>query len=75
MSFFNQVKELSLVIDELGNPFIDESNDLLVLDTRDLADPSVVNTMRSIKNIGQEQYNTFVTARLVTRVLSIKQSN
>ena len=36
MEFFNQVKALGNVIEEMGNPFIDESNDLVVLDTRDV---------------------------------------
>ena len=43
--FFNQVKALSTAIEEIGNPFIDDSNDLLVQDTRDLADQTVMNTM------------------------------
>ena len=66
MTFLNQVKTLSNVIEEMGNPFIDESDDL-VLDSRDLADPSVVNTMRNLKKTGQEQYNIFVTERHVTQ--------
>jgi len=48
VTYFNQVKALSNVIEEMGNPFIDDSNDLLVLDSRDLADPAVINTMRNI---------------------------
>lgn len=79
MAFFNHVKALSNVIEEMGNPFTDESNDLLVLDTRDLADPSVVNTVCNLKKIGQEQYDTFVTERLVaqTRLINdpIKRNN
>ena len=71
MAFFNQVKALSHVIEEMGNPFIDESNDLLVLDTRDIADPLVVNAMRTLKKTGQEQYDTFVTERLVTQTTPI----
>ena len=35
VAFLKQVKDLSNVIEEMGNPFIDESKDLLVLDTRD----------------------------------------
>ena len=45
VTFFNQVKALSNVIEEMGNPFTDESNDLLVLDSRDLADPAVINAI------------------------------
>ncbi len=32
MAFFNQVKALTNVIEEMGNPFIDESKDFLVLE-------------------------------------------
>ena len=46
VTFFNQVKTLSKVIEEMGNSFTDTSNDLLVLDTRILADPSVVSRLR-----------------------------
>ena len=62
------MKALRNVIEEMGNPFIDESNDLLVLDSRDIADPTVVTAMRNLKKIGQEQYDKFVTERLVTQI-------
>ena len=48
----------------MGNPFIDKSNKILVLDTRDV-DTLAVDAVRSLKIAGQEQYNTFVTERLV----------
>ena len=67
MAFFNQVKDLRNVIEEMGNPFIDVSNDLLVLDNRYVVDPSVVNAMRNLKKTGQEQYDKLVTERLVTQ--------
>ena len=51
----------------MGNPFNDESKDLLVLDSRDIADSLVVDAMCNLKKTGQEQYNTFVTERLVTQ--------
>ena len=71
MEFFNQVKALSNVIEEMGNPFIDESNDLLVLDTRDIVDPSVTNTMRNLQKTGLDQYVTFVNERLVTQATPV----
>ena len=51
----------------MGNPFSDESNDLLVLDTKDLADPTVISTMRKLEKAGKQQYETFVNERLVTQ--------
>ena len=32
-TFFNQVKALSSMIEDMGNPFTDESKDILVFDT------------------------------------------
>ena len=42
------------VIEKLGNPVEEDSQDLLVLDTRDIADPAVIETVRTVKQIGQE---------------------
>jgi hypothetical protein len=68
ITFYNQVKVLSSVIEDMGNPFIDDSNDLLVLDTRDLADPAVINALYNIEKTGRQQYDTFVDESLITRV-------
>ena len=54
-------------IEDLGNPFVEESGDPLVLDTRDIADPAVVTTVRGIEKKGHDQYDSFVTDRLVER--------
>ena len=34
-------------------------------DTRDIIDPAVVASVRQAEEIGQQQYNTFLTDRLV----------
>ena len=39
-AFFEQVKQLTMVMEEMGSPFEEESGDLLTLDTKDIADPS-----------------------------------
>lgn len=48
MAHAQDVKTLALVIRETGNPFSDDKSDLLVLESRDLADPSVIRTVRNI---------------------------
>ena len=70
-SFVRDVKNLTNTIEEMGNPFTENSSDRLVLDSRDLADPSVVDTVRRIEEIGQEQYDTYVKERLVSQTKSI----
>ncbi|GFO41879.1 hypothetical protein PoB_006838400 [Plakobranchus ocellatus] len=41
----------------MGNPFMEESEYLLVLDSRDIADPAIVQSVRSIEKTGQDQYD------------------
>ena len=74
LAFARDVKSLSGVMREMGNPFCDDSSDLLVLDSRDLADPAVINTVRQIEKLGQEQYNTYVDERLVNQTKPITDS-
>ena len=58
MAFAQDVKALTGAIEDMGNPFCENSSDLLVLDTRDLADAAVINTVNQIEKLGQEQYET-----------------
>ena len=50
VTFQNQVKSLCSVIEEMGNPFLEQSKDLLVLRTRDIMDSSATETVRIIKS-------------------------
>lgn len=54
-------------IEEMGNPFADQTGDLFVLDTRDIADSKVVETVRTAEQLGKDQYQRFVTKRLQER--------
>ncbi|PIK34551.1 hypothetical protein BSL78_28625 [Apostichopus japonicus] len=70
-AFAKMVEALVRVIDEMGNPFTEESCDLLVLDTRDIADPAVAETVRTIKKTGQEQYETYMAERVTQRTTPV----
>ena len=59
-NFLKEVTSLAAVIDETGNPFINKSRDLLGLGTKTVMDASIVETVRKIESLGQEQYNIFV---------------
>ena len=58
------VKALVAVLDEIGNPFLEHSDDLLAIDTRDIVDTEVAETVRNIETVDEEQYTKFVTERL-----------
>ena len=51
------------LIEEFGYPFQEESLDLLVLDTKESADPAVLNTVCnqvcSALHVGQDQFDAF----------------
>ncbi|KAH3703286.1 hypothetical protein DPMN_078318 [Dreissena polymorpha] len=55
-SFVKQVQAMTHTLEEMGNPFMEECEDLLVLGTRDIADQKVANTIRNIEQIGKNQY-------------------
>ncbi len=66
MAFARDVKSLSGIIEEMGNPFSENSSDLLVLDSRNIADAAVADTMCQIEKIGLDKYETYVEERLVS---------
>lgn len=53
------------------NSFGHPSSDLLVLDTRDIANSSVVSTVDKVKRIGQDSFEAFVERRLVKQETSL----
>ena len=47
-------------MEENGNPFNDDSRDLYNIDTKDVAGDGVIDTVRHIEQLGQQQYHEFV---------------
>ena len=58
-------------MEELGNPFEEESEDLLVLDSKEIAHPSAVEAVKKAQRIGQQQFQTFTKECLVERTKPI----
>ena len=48
----------------MGNPFLERSQYILVINMRDIMDTQVAETVRRIEDIGNEQFTKFVTERL-----------
>ena len=70
-----QLHVLSLVevINDMGNPFLDQSEDLLTLDTGNVLDESVVDTVRKIEDLGKEQFESYYKSVLIDHTRSIHQ--
>ena len=73
-TFARDVRSLVAVIEELGNPFEEDSQDLLVLDTKEIADPTVIETVRNAKQIVQYQFEAFSKECIVDRTKSIEEA-
>ena len=64
-TFLKEVKSVVAVFENMGNPFLENSEDLMVLDTRDIMDASVGETVRNTEMLGKEQFEEFVDERLI----------
>ena len=45
---------------QMGNPFLDDFEELVTLDSQNCVDKSVVHSVRSLEETGKKQYNDFV---------------
>ena len=49
----------------MGNPFTEDSTELIVLDTKEIMPECVVQAIKTAKQKGQSQHDQFVEERLV----------
>ena len=61
-SFLHDVKALKSAFDEYGNPFLESSSDLLVLDTKGITNEAVIDTVNKIEEMGLNM-NEFLVDR------------
>ena len=61
-------------IPNIQNPFEEQSNDLMVLDTKDIVDKSVEESVRNAERLGKEQYMNFVKSRLIEGTIPISDT-
>lgn len=77
--FRKHVKSVCETIEEMGNPFIENTTDALVLDTHEITDPHVAEAIRHIQSEWLNQYQMFVFERIDQRIRplsdSIKENN
>ena len=58
------VSSLINTMQEMGNLFSEDSQDLIALDSKQIMPKEVINFVKGAKMIGQDQYELFVTERL-----------
>lgn len=69
--FVKDVKSLKNTIYELGNPFMDESNDLFNISNKHVVAENVKSTVMVTQEKGIELYQTFVEQRLKSNNLDL----
>ena len=68
-TFVKDVQSMVNVMEDFGNPFQEESQDLLVPDTKDIAPPAALDALRRAQEVDQLHFDNFVRERLVTKPL------
>ena len=64
-TFLKDVVNTVSSFEELGNPFTEESENLMAIHTKDIMDDSVVATVKNALKIGEEQFCLFVKERFI----------
>ena len=65
------VRSLVGVIEQMGNPFDEESQDVVKLYTKEIAGPAAVETVMNAKRIGQEQFEAFTRECVLHRTKAV----
>ncbi|XP_077867390.1 uncharacterized protein LOC144356553 [Saccoglossus kowalevskii] len=69
--FATQVDTLVRIIEGMGSPFEEESQDFLRLHSKDIMDKQSIECLTTIQSKGQEQYGIFVNERLRANIKPI----
>ena len=66
-NFYKDVNNLLLTIDDIGNPFDDNSNDLFDLESRVVVPDNLVSNLYKIETVGTNQFNQFMENKIWKR--------
>ena len=69
-----QTKNVTNVIEELGNPFADTITDLYTIDSKLIMPDSVVHTIMTTEDTGKAQHQTFVAEGLNSNIAAVNDT-
>ena len=64
LTFAKDVISLSATFEDMGNPFLEDSGDMLTLDTKIVMTKDATRTVNAVEQIGQRQFSEVVEDRL-----------
>ena len=69
--FVHDVQSLVTTIEQMGNPFMEDSMDLLNLNSKAVMPEKVVKSLKNMYSLGKERYYQFMEERLKSNLRSI----
>ncbi len=72
-TFKEQSLGLAQIICDMSNPFLDDGPELLALDSRNVIDSSVAETIRTIEALGKKQYDSYNKSVITDHTRSIHE--
>ena len=69
--FYRDVISLTRTTEEMGNPFMEETDDLLALDTKQIMSSDASVRLRKVEEVGMAQYESFIAERLMQQSKSL----
>ncbi|KAH3853535.1 hypothetical protein DPMN_096061 [Dreissena polymorpha] len=73
--FQTQVRQLVETIDDMGNPFDEDTSDLYTLDTKVFMSPEVIMSVTTAVSIGKAQYESMIVERLSNNMKKFLRDN
>ena len=70
-NFIKDVRSVCAELESKGNPFLEDSKDILNVDTKEIMGNDLVNTVKNVKAIGEQQYQELVENPLEKRTVSL----
>jgi len=69
--FYRDVVSLTTTIEEMGNPFMEETDNLFALDTKQIMSLDALVRLRKGEEVGMAQYESFIAERLMQESKSL----
>jgi len=74
-AFKKHVNALCQTIESIGNPFLDDSGELMRLDTHDCVDQTVKSSLDTIESVAKQQYEDYIKSVLVEKTKQILKTD
>ena len=72
--FHLEVKSLLSALEDVGNPFDDDSNDLFDLETKIVVPETIAQNLYKLENVGEKQFRDFIEQRVWKRSVPLSDT-